>query len=54
MADDERNEPDLTSAEAKRTGRERADPAEQPGEFLDDMHSNRFTPPPDPTESDER
>ncbi len=36
--------------QAKRTGREAADPKNEPEEFADDMRVNRFTPPPDPEE----
>ena len=43
---------ELTIPEAKRTGRDGVDPQSLPGEFLDEMHTNRFTPPPDPEESE--
>jgi hypothetical protein len=49
---DDRDE--VTTPEAKRSGREGVDPASQPGEFSDDMLTNRFTPPPDPPSKDER
>ena len=48
--DDERGE---TVPQAKRTGREDAEPRNQPGEFADDMATNRFTPPPEPGEEKE-
>jgi hypothetical protein len=35
---------------AKRDGREGVDPHTEPGEFADDMRTNRFTPPPEPKE----
>jgi hypothetical protein len=34
--------------EAKRTGRDGANPESQPGEFADDVAVNRFTSPPPP------
>ena len=34
--------------QAKRSGREAAEPTSQPGEFADDLHSNRSTEPPEP------
>lgn len=40
--------------EAKRTGREGVDPKNEPAEFADDMRVNRFTPPPEPHERDEK
>ena len=40
-------------AEAKRTGREAADARTLPEEFVDEMRSNRFTPPPEPAEEGE-
>lgn len=45
--DEESNE---TVPQAKRTGRDSANPRNQPAEFADDMATNRFTPPPDPGE----
>lgn len=49
--DDRRDEE--TIPKAKRTGREGVDPESLPGEYADDMRVNRFTPPPEPGESDE-
>jgi len=34
---------DQSAPQAKRTGRESDQPREQPGEFVDEMHTNRFT-----------
>jgi hypothetical protein len=45
---DKEIENERKDGEAKRTGREGADPESQPGEFADDMRFNRFTPPPPP------
>ena len=52
MDNDQRDDRGVTIPEAKRTGRERPEPASEPGEFLDEMRSNRFTPPPDPGEDE--
>ncbi|HEU4522169.1 MAG TPA: hypothetical protein VFT12_09215 [Thermoanaerobaculia bacterium] len=41
-----------TIPQAKRSGRENPDPQSQPGEFADEMRTNRFTPPPDPPAGD--
>jgi hypothetical protein len=49
MDEKKENEP-----EAKRTGRDGVDPESLPGEFVDEMRANRFTPPPDPPSDDER
>lgn len=46
MADETTNE--HTPPQAKRTGREDPEPREQPGEFLDEMRSNRFGDVPEP------
>lgn len=46
------NDEDQTVPLAKRTGREDPDTRDQPGEFADDMATNRFTPPPDPGEDE--
>ena len=43
---------DETTFEAKRRGRDGVDPETLPGEFLDEMRMNRFTPPPDPQEKE--
>lgn len=40
--------------QAKRTGRENPDARDQPGEFADDLLTNRFTPPPEPEERKEK
>ena len=49
MADEKkRNDQGETTPHAKRTGREGNDPTSQPGEFADEMRTNRSTPPPDP------
>lgn len=39
-----------TAPQAKRTGREDPNPREQPGEFVDEMRSNRFGEVPEPPE----
>ena len=41
-----------TTPQAKRTGRDSAEPRSQPGEFADDLVTNRFEPPPDPGEDE--
>ena len=38
--------------QAKRTGLEAEDPKNAPAEFNDDMRVNRFTPPPDPGDTE--
>ena len=50
--DDDRDR-ETTAPEAKRDGRDSANPRSQPGEFADDMRVNRFTPPPDPPARDD-
>ncbi|HEX6177657.1 MAG TPA: hypothetical protein VF057_04820 [Thermoanaerobaculia bacterium] len=48
---DDKNDPrdrDETIPLAKRTGREAVEPKSLPGEFADDLKSNRSTEPPDP------
>ena len=40
--------------QAKRTGRESADPRSQPGEFADDMRTNRFEDVPEPGVDEEK
>jgi hypothetical protein len=51
MPDQDRNQDrNETPPQAKRTGRDSAEPRNQPGEFADDMATNRFEPPPDPGE----
>ena len=46
------NNDDETIPMAKRSGRENNEPRNQPGEFADDMATNRFTPPPEPAEEE--
>ena len=48
MADETTTE--HTEPQAKRTGRENPDAREQPGEFVDEMRSNRFGDVPAPDE----
>lgn len=45
---DDRPDRGETIPQAKRRGRQGPEPEAQPGEFADEMLSNRFTPPPDP------
>ena len=48
MADQNDDHLEQNAPRAKRTGREDPNPREQPGEFVDEMRSNRFgdVPPP--------
>lgn len=43
-------EKEETTPLARRSGRDDSEPRNQPGEFADDMATNRFNPPPDPGE----
>lgn len=52
MPEETKDDRTETEPQAKRTGRDSAEPRSQPGEFADDMASNRFTPPPDPGEDE--
>ena len=47
---EEKDDDRETVPQAKRTGRDDSKPRSQPGEFADDMATNRFTPPPEPGE----
>jgi hypothetical protein len=47
MAEDKDDLEEVAPPQAKRTGRDSAEPRSQPGEFADDMVTNRFGPPPD-------
>jgi hypothetical protein len=50
MPDKHDDDLDQTAPQAKRTGREDPNPREQPGEFVDEMRSNRFGDVPEPPE----
>lgn len=51
MADDDKNFEEVPP-QAKRTGRENPDARNQPGEFADDMSTNRFGETPGPGEEE--
>ena len=45
-----RDDEDTSIPMGKRSGRDGVRPESQPGEFADDMRTNRFEPPPPPKE----